>query len=120
MEKISRTSATKDASAPEPSPSTQQGEAAQQLPEGTSVKDNSVLDGSLQQGAQPQLSEQSQTAEQLQPAAPTQHAKARLIVDPDTNKPLDLELPTQRCLTDSLSPKVIKNCVCYAVYGANT
>ena len=115
MEKVSRTSAITYASAREPSPSMQQGEAAQQLPEGTLVKDNSVLDGSLRQGAQPQLGEQSQTAEKLQPAAPTQHAKARLIVDPDTNKPLDLELPTQRCLTDSLSPKVIKNYIQYVM-----
>ena len=71
MEKISRTSAITDASAPEPSPSTQQGDAAQQLSEDTSAKDNPVPDVSLQQDTQPQLGEQSQTAEQLQPAAPT-------------------------------------------------
>ena len=92
MEKISRTSATKDASAPEPSPSTQQGEAAQQLSEGTSAKDNSVLDGSLQQGAQPQLGEQSQTAEQLQPAAPTPPVEQSKSVE----KPVPVPQPDEK------------------------
>ena len=93
MEKISRTSATTDASAPEPSPSTQQGEAAQQLPEGTSVKDSSVLDGSLRQGAQPQLGEQSQTAEQLQPAAPTQPVEQSKSVEKSVPVPQPDEKP---------------------------
>ena len=92
MEKISRTSATTDASAPEPSPSTQQGEAAQQLPEGTSVKDNSVPDGSLQQGAQPRLGEQSQTAEQLQPAAPTPPVEQSKSVE----KPVPVPQPDEK------------------------
>ena len=55
-----------------------------------------------------------QPSTQLQPKAQSntkRATKALLIVDPDTNKPLDLEqlqeLPTQGCLTDSLSPKVM-------------
>ena len=59
---------------------------------------------------------------QLQPKAQSttkRATKALLIVDPDTNKPLDLEqlqeLPTRQCLTNSLSSKVIKNYIQYVM-----
>ena len=63
-----------------------------------------------------------QPSTQLQPKAQSttkRATKALLIVDPDTNKPLDLEqlqeLPTRQCLTNSLSSKVIKNYIQYVM-----
>ena len=53
---------------PQPTPTTQQGEAAQQLSESTAAEEDSAPDRALHQDTQPQPGEQSKPAEQLPPA----------------------------------------------------
>ncbi len=84
MEKISRTSAITDASAPEPSPSTQQGEAAQQLSEGALAKDNSVRPTAQEAGSTPPVGEtvvqKSMTTDEVM-GKPV--IKAEVVVEPE-------------------------------------
>ena len=53
---------------PQPTPTTQQGEVAQQLSESTAAEEDSAPDRALHQDTQPQPGEQSKPAEQLPPA----------------------------------------------------